>query len=131
MSLLVLENVTKVLLEGVPDQGEVLGDVIDHGAKARETGSNDSFVMEDDELDAGLLQLTEEDLTGMLNQRNHQLQGPGHVADDLVVALRLTSDIQVRLKSLHVLDQQLGTCLGKQVTRGQTRDNTSTLTNGG
>ena len=74
--LLVGDQVPEVLLEAVPDQGEVPGDVVDDGAEAGEAGGDDRLVVEQDQLHAGFLQLTQEDLTGVLDQRNCQLQGP-------------------------------------------------------
>ena len=44
-------NITKVFLESVPDQGEVLGDIVDHRSETRKTSSYHSFVVEDDQLD--------------------------------------------------------------------------------
>ena len=56
----------KIREMGAAVRNKYLGDVVDDGAETGETGRHDSLVVEDDQLDAGLLQLAEEDLAGML-----------------------------------------------------------------
>ena len=63
----------KVLLEAVPDEGEITSDVIDDAAEAGKAGRDNSFVVEQDQLHARLLQLREEDLAGMLDEGNGEL----------------------------------------------------------
>ena len=82
------------------------------------------------ELDTGLLELREKDLTGMLDQRHHQLQRPRHIRDDLIVALREALDVEVGLEGLHMVDEQLGPDLGKEEGGGKASHDTMGLAGG-
>ena len=114
MQLLEGDQVTEVLLEAVPDQGEVASDIVDNAAEAGKTGGDDGFVVEQDQLHARLLQLREEDLAGVLDEGDRQLKGASHVGDDLVVALSLASHIEIRLEGLDMIDEQLRSGLCKE-----------------
>ena len=107
VQLLEGDQVAEVLLEAVPDQSEVARDTVYDAAEAGKTGGDDSFVVEQDELHARLLQLGEEDLTWVLDQGHGQLEGASHVGDYLVVALSLAAHIQIRLEGLDMVDEQL------------------------
>ena len=60
-----------------------LSDVVDDWAEEGEAGRDDLLVVLHDELDGVLLQLREEHLRRVPDQRHRQLQGQRHVADDL------------------------------------------------
>ena len=60
-----------------------LSDIVDDRAEEREAGRDDLLVVLHDELDGVLLQLREEHLRRVPDQRHRQLQGQRHVADDL------------------------------------------------
>ena len=98
-------------------RNEYLGDVVDDGAEEGEAGGDDLHAVLHDELDGVLLQLREEDLRRVADERHRQLQRERDVADDGVVPRDLTEDLQVRLQRLHVLDEQLRPRLGEEVER--------------
>lgn len=89
VQLLVLGDGAVVVLEAVPDQLEVLGDVVDDRAEARQATGHHRLLVLQDQLDRVLLELRHERLARVLDQRHHQLQRARHAADDLKITLRL------------------------------------------
>ena len=80
-----------ILSKALSHQTKILGHIVDYRSQAGQTGTNHLLVVTvEDELDTGLLQLGQEDLAGVLDQRHNQLKGLGHVGNNCIVTLNIT-----------------------------------------